>query len=71
MEAEGEITTTEKIAFHKAYVDSFVTHKILKVLEADFIIDNIKNKVYGWNPICKNIIDLDSSSKKICYKSVI
>ena len=71
MEAEGKITTTEKIAFHKAHDDSFVTHKILKVLEADFIIDNIKNKVYGWHPIYKNIIDLDSSSKKICYKSVI
>ena len=40
-----------------------MTHIILKVLENDFIIENIKNKIFGWHPIYENIIDLDNSSK--------
>ena len=71
MKKEGKLLTNTEVDFHKAYSDSFVTHVILKVLEKDFIIENIQNKIFGWYPICENIIDLDNPSKKICYKNVI
>ena len=61
--------TTEQTSYHNARFDSWQTSVLIKFIEQQYNLDmesqETINKIFGWHPLCDNVIDRRDSSKKL------
>ena len=58
--------TTKHSKFHNAKFDSWQTSILLKFIELTYNLDMESeekiNKIFGWHPLCENVMDREDSS---------
>ena len=63
--------TTRHTNFHNAKFDSWQTSVLLKFIEQTYDLDmkseKVINKIFGWHPLCENVIDRKDPSKKLNF----
>ena len=63
--------TSKKNKFHNGDFDSWQTSVLIKLIEEKYGLDmeseEIINKIFGWHPLCENVIDREDSSKNLMF----